>query len=50
MGYLTWKSGGNFGLWMLFLLLVVIGCKFCRVEQRQRVKEYGVEDQYVEAH
>ena len=29
MGYLTWKSSGSFGLWMLFLLLVVIGCKFC---------------------
>ncbi|KAG6792418.1 hypothetical protein POTOM_001566 [Populus tomentosa] len=32
MGYLTWKSGGSFGLWMSFLLLVVLGCKFCMGE------------------
>jgi hypothetical protein len=29
MGYLTCELDGNLGLWMLFLLFVVIGCKFC---------------------
>jgi len=45
MGYLTWESNDNFGLCMLFLLLVVIGCQFCVGGAKAKGKELGVDYQ-----
>jgi len=49
MGYLMCKLDGNLGLWMLFLLLVVIGCKFCFCGAIEKVKVLVVDYLYSEA-
>jgi hypothetical protein len=49
MGYLMCELDGNLGLWMLFLLLVVIGCKFYFCGVVEKVKELVVDYLYFEA-